>query len=96
MVDIFSQEQAMLLFFSTRKCAKETRKCAKLLFHIYFFFILSRTFSRSLFPLPKPNNFAMDNIALRTALSLPPLFIKFPLVANEAAKRALMPLFFGG
>jgi hypothetical protein len=25
---------------------------------------------------------------------LQPLFIKFPLVANETTKRALMPLFF--
>jgi hypothetical protein len=43
--------------------------------------------------LSNPNNSALDNIALRTALSLQPLFIKFPLVANEATKRALMPLF---
>jgi hypothetical protein len=29
-----------------------------------------------------------------TASSIQPLFIKFPLVANKATKRALMPLFF--
>jgi hypothetical protein len=29
--------------------------------------------------LPNPNNSAPDNIALRTALALQPLFIKFPL-----------------
>jgi hypothetical protein len=44
--------------------------------------------------LPKPNNSAPDNIALRTILVLRPLFIKLPLVANKVAKRALMPLFF--
>jgi hypothetical protein len=43
--------------------------------------------------LPKPNNSALDNIALRIALGLQPLFVKFPLVANKATKRALMPLF---
>jgi hypothetical protein len=45
--------------------------------------------------LPNPNNSALDNIALRMALPLQPLFIKFPLVANNATKRALMLLFFG-
>jgi hypothetical protein len=44
--------------------------------------------------LPNPNNSALDNIVLLTALPLQPLFIKFPLVANKAAKRALMLLFF--
>jgi hypothetical protein len=36
----------------------------------------------------------LDNIVLRTALELQPLFIKFPLVAKKSNKRALMPLFF--
>jgi hypothetical protein len=40
------------------------------------------------------NNASLDNIALRTALTLQPLFIKFPLVANKATKLALMLLFF--
>jgi hypothetical protein len=43
---------------------------------------------------PNLNNSVLDNIALRTALALPPLFIQFPLVANKVTKRALMPLFF--
>jgi hypothetical protein len=42
----------------------------------------------------KPNNSVLDNIALRTASSIQPLFIQFPLVANKATTRALMPLFF--
>jgi hypothetical protein len=42
----------------------------------------------------KPNNSVLDNIALRTALALQPLFIKFSLVADKVAQRALMPLFF--
>jgi hypothetical protein len=44
--------------------------------------------------LPNFNNSALDNISLRTALLLQPLFIKFPLVANKTTKRALIPLFF--
>jgi hypothetical protein len=36
----------------------------------------------------------MDNIVLRTALGLQPLFIKFPLVADKTTTRALIPLFF--
>jgi hypothetical protein len=44
--------------------------------------------------LPLPNNSVLDNIALRTALALQPLFIKFPLVANKTTKSALMTLFF--
>jgi hypothetical protein len=38
--------------------------------------------------------FVSHLIFLRTALASQPLFIKFPLVANEINKRALMPLFF--
>jgi hypothetical protein len=45
--------------------------------------------------LPNPNNSALYSIIdLRTALALQPLFIKFPLVANETTKRALIPYFF--
>jgi hypothetical protein len=43
--------------------------------------------------LPNTNNSILDNIVLRTALVLQPLFIKFPLVANKITKRALMLLF---
>ncbi|MDR1291717.1 MAG: hypothetical protein LBK06_11010, partial [Planctomycetaceae bacterium] len=42
----------------------------------------------------KPNNSTLDNTSLRTASSIQPLFIQFPLVADKATKRALMPLFF--
>jgi hypothetical protein len=55
---------------------------------VYFFFTLFVTIQ-----LLNPNNSALDNIALRTASSIQPLFIQFPLVANKATTRALMSLF---
>jgi hypothetical protein len=42
----------------------------------------------------KPNNSALDNIALRTASSIQPLFIKFPLVANNATPTRPYALIF--
>jgi hypothetical protein len=59
----------------------------------YEYIIYSRKFSVTI-QLPNANNSVPDNIALRTALALQPLFIKFPLVADKTIKRALIPLFF--
>jgi hypothetical protein len=49
-----------------------------------------RVFFFATIQLPNLNNSVLDNIALRTALTLQPLFIKFPLVANKTIKRALI------
>jgi hypothetical protein len=51
-------------------------------------------FKADVFKVGNPHNSVPDNIALLTVLPLQPLFIKFPLVADKTATRALMLLFF--